>query len=164
MPALRTLTCACSQGLPRRRRRRAVKAARGLLKCDLQYIRGGALAILVDALGAGKAMPYVLKAVEEGSAEYRYAALQSLGKGDDKLFAQVAAGMPRYDAAAQAAVIGWLGECGAVSQADVITAAVASPGRPRGRGRNCRLGPYRRREGASGFGRGARRPACRVPR
>ena len=35
--------------------------------------------------------------------------------------------MPRYDAAAQAAVIGWLGECGAVSQADVITAAVASP-------------------------------------
>ena len=57
----------------------------------------------------------------------RYAALQSLGKGDDKLFAQVAAGMPRYDAAAQAAVIGWLGECGAVSQADVITAAVASP-------------------------------------
>ena len=106
---------------------RAVKAARGLLKCDLQYIRGGALAILVDALGAGKAMPYVLKAVEEGPAEYRYAALQSLGKGDDKLFAQVAAGMPRYDAAAQAAVIGWLGECGAVSQADVITAAVASP-------------------------------------
>jgi len=105
---------------------RAVKAARGLLKCDLQYIRGGALAILVDALGAGKAMPYVLKAVEEGPAEYRYAALQSLGKGDDKLFAQVAAGMPRYDAAAQAAVIGWLGECGAVSQADVITAAVAS--------------------------------------
>lgn len=79
---------------------RAVKAARGLLKCDLQYIRGGALAILVDALGAGKAMPYVLKAVEEGPAEYRYAALQSLGKGDDKLFAQVAAGMPRYDAAA----------------------------------------------------------------
>ena len=106
---------------------RAVKASRGLLKCDLQYIRGGALAILVDALGAGKAMPYVLKAVEEGPAEYRYAALQSLGKGDDKLFAQVAAGMPRYDAAAQAAVIGWLGECGAVSQADVITAAVASP-------------------------------------
>ena len=106
---------------------RAVKAARGLLKCDLQYIRGGALAILVDALGAGKAMPYVLKAVEEGPAEYRYAALQSLGKGDDKLFAQVAAGMPRYDAVAQAAVIGWLGECGAVSQADVITAAVASP-------------------------------------
>ena len=97
-----------------------------MLKCDLQYIRGGALAILVDALGAGKAMPYVLKAVEEGPAEYRYAALQSLGKGDDKLFAQVAAGMPRYDAAAQAAVIGWLGECGAVSQADVITAAVAS--------------------------------------
>ncbi len=33
---------------------RAVKAARGLLKCDLQYIRGGALAILVDALGAGR--------------------------------------------------------------------------------------------------------------
>ena len=106
---------------------RAVKAARGLLKCDLQYIRGGALAILVDALGVQKAMPYVLKALEEGPAEYRFAALQSLGKGDDKLFAQVAAGMPRYDAAAQAAVIGWLGECGAVSQADVITAAVASP-------------------------------------
>ena len=50
-------------------------------------------------------MPYVLKALEEGPAEYRFAALQSLGKGDDKLFAQVAAGMPRYDAAAQAAVI-----------------------------------------------------------
>ena len=106
---------------------RAVKAAKGLLKCDLQYIRGGALAILADALGVQKAMPYVLKALEEGPAEYRFAALQSLGKGDDKLFAQVAAGMPRYDAAAQAAVIGWLGECGAVSQADVITAAVASP-------------------------------------
>lgn len=106
---------------------RAVKAARGLLKCDLQYIRGGALAILVDALGAGKAMPYVLKAVEEGPAEYRYAALQSLGKGDDTIFAQLAAGMPRYDAVAQAAVIDWLGECGAVSQADVITAAVSSP-------------------------------------
>ena len=98
-----------------------------MLKCDLQYIRGGALAILADALGVQKAMPYVLKALEEGPAEYRFAALQSLGKGDDKLFAQVAAGMPRYDAAAQAAVIGWLGECGAVSQADVITAAVASP-------------------------------------
>ena len=106
---------------------RAVKAAKRLLKCDLQYIRGGALAILADALGVQKAMPYVLKALEEGPAEYRFAALQSLGKGDDKLFAQVAAGMPRYDAAAQAAVIGWLGECGAVSQADVITAAVASP-------------------------------------
>ena len=81
-----------------------------MLKCDLQYIRGGALAILADALGVQKAMPYVLKALEEGPAEYRFAALQSLGKGDDKLFAQVAAGMPRYDAAAQAAVIGWLGE------------------------------------------------------
>ena len=103
---------------------RAVKAAKGLLKCDLQYIRGGALAILADALGVQKAMPYVLKALAEGPAEYRFAALQSLGKGDDKLFAQVAAGMPRYDAVAQAAVIGWLGECGAVSQADVITAAV----------------------------------------
>ena len=68
---------------------RAVKAAKGLLKCDLQYIRGGALAILADALGVQKAMPYVLKALEEGPAEYRFAALQSLGKGDDKLFAQV---------------------------------------------------------------------------
>lgn len=104
----------------------AVKAAKGLLKCDLQYVRGGALAILVDALGVQKAMSYVLKAVEDGPAEYRFAALQSLGKGDDKLFAQVAAGMPRYDAVAQAAVIEWLGECGAVSQSDVITAAVAS--------------------------------------
>ena len=100
---------------------RAVKAARGLLKCDLQYIRGGALAILVDALGAGKAMPYVLKAVEEGPAEYRYAALQSLGKGDDKLFAQVAAGMPRYDAAAQAAV--------ASPDDRVAEAAIAASGR-----------------------------------
>lgn len=104
----------------------AVKAARGLLKCDLQYVRGGALAILVDALGVQKAMPYVLKAVKEGPAEYRFAALQSLGKGDDKLFAQVAAGMPRYDAAAQAAVLEWLGDSGAVSQSDLITAAVAS--------------------------------------
>ena len=33
--------------------------------------------------------------------------------------------------------------------------------RLRGRGRNCRLGPYRRRKGATGVGRGARRPPCR---
>lgn len=105
----------------------AVKAAKGLLKCDLTYVRGAALGILVDALGAEKAMPYVLKAVKEGPAEYRFAALQSLGKGDDRQFAQLAAGMPRYDAGAQAAVIAWLGERGAASQGDVITAAVASP-------------------------------------
>lgn len=105
---------------------KAVKAAKGLLKCDLQYIRGGALAILVDALGAQKAMPDVLKAVKDGSAEYRFAALQALGKGDDTIFAQIAASMPRYDAPTQAAVLAWLGERGAVSQADVITAAVAS--------------------------------------
>lgn len=132
-----------------------------MLKCDLQYIRGGALAILADALGVQKAMPYVLKALEEGPAEYRFAALQSLGKGDDKLFAQVAAGMPRYDAAAQAAVIGWLGECGAVSQADGDYGRRSVARRLRGRGRNCRLGPYRRRKGATGVGRGARRPPCR---
>lgn len=104
----------------------AVKAAKGLLKCDLTYVRGAALGILVDALGAEKTMPYVLKAVKDGPAEYRYAALQSLGKGSDNLFAQLAAGMPRYDAGAQAAVIAWLGERGAVSQSDAITAAVAS--------------------------------------
>ena len=137
---------------------RAVKAARGLLKCDLQYIRGGALAILVDALGAGKAMPYVLKAVEEGPAEYRYAALQSLGKGDDKLFRT---GCSRHAALrcrragrryrmARGVRRRVAGRC------DYGRRSVAR--RPRGRGRNCRLGPYRRRKGATGIGRGARRP------
>ena len=129
---------------------RAVKAAKGLLKCDLQYIRGGALAILADALGVQKAMPYVLKALEEGPAEYRFAALQSLGKGDDKLFAQVAAGMPRYDRGVRRRVAG---------RCDYGRRSVAR--RLRGRGRNCRLGPYRRRKGATGIGRGARRPPCR---
>lgn len=45
------------------------------------------LAVLADALGIEKAMPYVLAAVKEGPAEYRYAALQTLGKGDDEIFA-----------------------------------------------------------------------------
>ena len=40
----------------------AVKAAKGLLKCDRQYVRGAALAVLADALGTEKAMPYVLAA------------------------------------------------------------------------------------------------------
>lgn len=104
----------------------AVKAAKGLLKCDRQYVRGGALAVLVEALGVEKAMPYVLAAVKEGPAEYRYAALQTLGGGDDKVFAQVAAGMPRYDAQTQAAVLAWLGECKAMSQSELITGMVAS--------------------------------------
>ena len=104
----------------------AVKAAKGLLKCDRQYVRGAALAVLADALGIEKAMPYVLAAVKEGPAEYRYAALQTLGKGDDEIFARVAAGMPRYDAETRTAVLAWLGDCGAVSQSDVITGAVTS--------------------------------------
>lgn len=104
----------------------AVKAAKGLLKCDCQYVRGAALAVLVDALGCEKAMPYVLAAVKEGPAEYRYAALQTLGKGGDEIFARVAAGMPRYDAETRAAVLAWLGDCGAVSQSDLITGAVTS--------------------------------------
>lgn len=83
----------------------AVKAAKGLLKCDRQYVRGAALAVLADALGIEKAMPYVLAAVKEGPAEYRYAALQTLGKGDDEIFARVAAGMPRYDAETRTAVL-----------------------------------------------------------
>lgn len=106
-------------------------------------------------------MPYVLKAVEEGPAEYRYAALQSLGKGDDKLFAQVAAGMPRYDAAAQAAVIGWLGECGAVSQADVITAAVASPDDRVAEAAIAASGRIGGEKALRALARGARRPPCR---
>ena len=104
----------------------AVKAVKGLLKCDRQYVRGAALAVLADALGTEKAMPYVLAAVKEGPAEYRYAALQTLGKGDDEIFARVAAGMPRYDAETRTAVLAWLGDCGAVSQSGVITGAVTS--------------------------------------
>ena len=36
----------------------AVKAVKGLLKCDRQYVRGAALAVLADALGTEKAMPF----------------------------------------------------------------------------------------------------------
>ncbi|WP_295935933.1 family 16 glycoside hydrolase [uncultured Alistipes sp.] len=104
----------------------AEKAAKALLKCDREYVRGAALAILADILGEQKAMPYILSAIKDGPAEYRYAALQTLGKDDDKIFAQVAAGMSRYDVQAQAAVLAWLGERGARSQIAVITAAVAS--------------------------------------
>jgi len=104
----------------------AVKAAKGLLKCDRQYVRGAALAVLAEALGTEKAMPYLLAAVEKGPAEYRYAALQTLGKGNDECFAQIAAGMPHYDAETRAAVLAWLGDCGAVSQSAVITGAVTS--------------------------------------
>lgn len=104
----------------------AIKSSKNLLKNDHQYIRGAGLAILVDALGAEKAMPYVLKGIEEGPAEYRFAALESLGKSNDQQFAQVAAVLPRLDGVGQAAVLAWLGERGAVSQSKVITAAVAS--------------------------------------
>lgn len=105
----------------------AVQGAKKLLKSDLQYVRGAGLAILASGQGTAKTLPYVLDAVKKGPAEYRFAALESLGRGDDALFAAVAKGMPRYDVAAQAAVVTWLGDQGAVSQADVIARAVASP-------------------------------------
>lgn len=103
------------------------KAVKPLLKSDRESVRGAALGILVQAQGLSKATPVVLKAIKEGPAKYRFAALETLGKGNDELFAQVAAGMSRYDAEAQRAVITWLGERHAASQIAVVAAAVSSP-------------------------------------
>lgn len=55
----------------------AVKAAKGLLKCDRQYVRGAALAGVCRCARHRKGDAYVLAAVKEGPAEYRYAALQT---------------------------------------------------------------------------------------
>ena len=63
------------------------KAARKLLACDRQYVRGAALRLLVLTQGVQKSMPVVLKAIGEGPAEYRFAAFDVLGAGDDELVA-----------------------------------------------------------------------------
>lgn len=104
----------------------AVKSAKALLGCERQYVRGAALGIVVEAMGVSRAMPFVLDAIEKGGAEYRFAALQTLGKGDEKIYTQIASHLPRCAAQAQAAVVAWLGEQVAVSQSDVITAATTS--------------------------------------
>lgn len=103
------------------------KAARKLLACDRQYVRGAALRLLVLTQGVRKSMPLLLKAIGEGPAEYRFAALDVLGAGDDELFARLTAAMPRWNAGAQAALLCWLGERHATSQSDVIARSIASP-------------------------------------
>ena len=103
------------------------KAARKLLACDRQYVRGAALRLLVLTQGVQKSMPLVLKAIGEGPAEYRFAAFDVLGAGDDELFARLTAAMPRWNVGAQAALLCWLGERHATSQRDVIARAIASP-------------------------------------
>lgn len=103
------------------------KAARKLLACDRQYVRGAALRLLVLTQGVRKSMPLLLKAIGEGPAEYRFAAFDVLGAGDDELFARLTAAMPRWNAGAQAALLCWLGERHAASQSDVIARSIASP-------------------------------------
>lgn len=103
------------------------KAARKLLACDRQYVRGAALRLLVLTQGVRKSMPLLLKAIGEGPAEYRFAAFDVLGAGDDELFARLTAAMPRWNAGAQAALLCWLGERHATSQSDVIARSIASP-------------------------------------
>jgi len=103
------------------------KAARKLLACDRQYVRGAALRLLVLTQGVRKSMPLLLKAFGEGPAEYRFAAFDVLGAGDDELFARLTAAMPRWNAGAQAALLCWLGERHATSQSDVIARSIASP-------------------------------------
>lgn len=104
----------------------AAKAAKGLLKCEPMHIRGAGLTILAKAQGLDKTMSHLRAAVKQGPAEYRFAALTALGKGDEKTFALLADALPGYTAEARAAVIAWLGDCGAKSQSEVITKAVAS--------------------------------------
>lgn len=105
----------------------AVKAAKGLLKCDRQYVRGAALAGACrcarhrkgDALRVGRRQGGTCRIPLCRFADAR-------PRATTEIFARVAAGMPRYDAETRTAVLAWLGDCGAVSQSGVITGAVTS--------------------------------------
>lgn len=93
----------------------ATKAAKALLKCDRESVKGRALLVLTESMGAGKALPYVMSAIENGTPEYRFAALQSFGTPSDETFALLASKMATYNADAQAAIIRWMGDNGAKS-------------------------------------------------
>ena len=73
-PALPTPTCACLRTLVAAGDAQpAVKAAKGLLKCDRQYVRGAALAVLADAARhRRRRCPTCSPPSRRAPAEYRY--------------------------------------------------------------------------------------------
>lgn len=106
--------------------RPALEPVKKLLKCRQSYVRGAALSLWTEARGIEVSMPELLDAIRYGNKEFRFAALQTLGKGNDNIFAAVTAILPKCSVEAQTAVITWLGECGAASQSTAIAKAVKS--------------------------------------
>ncbi|MEG0807894.1 MAG: family 16 glycoside hydrolase [Alistipes sp.] len=119
---LRLLAAQAAGNQPQKR----LKETKILLDCPQQNVRGAALAILVKALGSQRAMPYVLRAIEGNSAEYRFAALQALGEANEEIYGEVTSRMSHYNTEAKIAVINWLGEHKAQSQSKAIIANVSS--------------------------------------
>lgn len=102
-------------------------AAKQLMKVGKDNVRLAGLDLLVQLKGAATT-PLVVKALKDGSREYRYGAMRAAEAfADDNTYAAVAAAMPRLDDAAKIDVINWLGANHAASQIDAVCAQIANP-------------------------------------
>jgi len=102
-------------------------AARQMMKFDKDNVRLAGLDLLVQLKGEA-VTPLVIKALKDGSREYRYGAMRAAEAfADDKTYAAVAAAMPRLSDAAKIDAINWLGANHAESQIDAVCAQISSP-------------------------------------
>ena len=97
----------------------AIKGAKALLKSDEEYLCGAALQVLVAGQGVEKSLPTLLKAIQTGGKEYRFAALELMPTEQAEA---VAALLSKCDNEAKAAILVWLGDRKATAQSEVVAA------------------------------------------